>query len=56
MTLDGLAPALLVGAAVALVAILSVRLAGRLGVPGLLLYLVLGLVLGAVFPLSLIHI
>jgi cell volume regulation protein A len=50
MTLDGLAPALLVGAAVALVAILSVRLAGRLGVPGLLLYLVLGLVLGAVFP------
>ncbi len=50
MTLDGLAPALLVGASVALVAILSVRLAGRLGVPGLLLYLVLGLVLGAVFP------
>ncbi len=50
MTLDGLAPALLVGAAVALVAILGVRLAGRLGVPGLLLYLVLGLVLGAVFP------
>lgn len=50
MTLDGLAPALLVGAAVALVAILSVRLAGRLGVPGLLLYLVLGLVLGSVFP------
>jgi potassium/hydrogen antiporter len=50
MTLDGLAPALLVGSVIVLVSVLGVRLAGRLGVPGLLLYLVLGLVLGSVFP------
>lgn len=50
MTLDQLASVLLVGAAIVLVSILGVRFAGRLGVPGLLLYLLLGLVLGTVFP------
>jgi cell volume regulation protein A len=50
MTLDGLAAALLIGAAIVLVSILSVRFSGRLGIPGLLLYLLLGLLLGSVFP------
>jgi potassium/hydrogen antiporter len=50
MTLEGLAPALLIGAAIVLVSILGVRFAGRLGVPGLLLYLVLGLLLGSLVP------
>jgi potassium/hydrogen antiporter len=50
MTLEGLAPALLIGAVVVLISVVGVRLAGRLGVPGLLLYLLLGLVLGTVFP------
>ncbi len=50
MTLEELAIALLVGAVIVLVSVVGVRLAGRLGVPGLLLYLVLGLVLGATFP------
>jgi len=50
MTLEGLAPALLVGAVIVLICVLGVRFAGRLGVPGLLLYLLLGLVLGTVFP------
>jgi potassium/hydrogen antiporter len=50
MTLEGLAPALLIGAVIVLVAIVGVRLAGRLGVPGLLLYLVLGLLLGTLVP------
>jgi cell volume regulation protein A len=50
MTQDGLAPALLIGAVIVLVAVFSGRLAGRLGVPGLLLYLLLGLALGSVFP------
>jgi potassium/hydrogen antiporter len=50
MTLEGLAPALLIGAVIVLVAIVGVRLAGRLGVPGLLLYLVLGLLLGSLVP------
>jgi cell volume regulation protein A len=50
MTLEGLAPALLIGAAIVLVSILGVRFAGRLGVPGLLLYLVLGLLLGTLVP------
>jgi len=49
MTLDSLAPALLVGAAIVLVAILGVRFAGRLRVPGLLLYLGIGLILGTFF-------
>lgn len=50
MSLEALAPALLVGAAIVLVSVLGVRLAGRLGVPGLLLYLLLGLLLGTLFP------
>jgi len=50
MTLDGLAPALLIGAVIVLVSVIGVRLAGRLGVPGLLLYLLLGLILGTAFP------
>lgn len=49
MTLEGLAPALLVGAVIVLASVLGVRLASRIGVPGLLLYLGLGLVLGALF-------
>lgn len=50
MTLDGLAPALLVGAAIVLAAILGVRFADRLGVSGLFLYLLLGIGLGSTFP------
>ncbi|MCF8551895.1 MAG: hypothetical protein K9G05_07460, partial [Candidatus Nanopelagicales bacterium] len=50
MTLESLAVATLVGALIVLVAIVGARVAGRLGVPGLLLYLVFGLVLGAVVP------
>lgn len=50
MTLDGLGWALLIGAAIVLVSVIGVRLAGRLGVPGLLLYLGLGLLLGTIFP------
>jgi cell volume regulation protein A len=50
MTLDELAVVLLVGSLIVLVSVVGVRLAGRLGVPGLLLYLLLGLVLAAVFP------
>ena len=46
MTLESLAPALLVGAVIVLISILGVRFAGKLGVPGLLLYLGLGLFLG----------
>jgi len=49
MTLEDLAPVLLIGAVIVLVSVVGVRLAGRLGVPGLLLYLLLGLVLGTVF-------
>lgn len=50
MTLDGLGSTLLVGALIVLVSVVGVRLAGRLGVPGLLLYLLLGLLLGSMFP------
>ncbi len=50
MTLEDLAPVLLIGAVIVLVSVVGVRLAGRLGVPGLLLYLLLGLLLGSVFP------
>ena len=49
MTLETMAPAMLIGAVIVLVSILGVRLAGRLGVPGLLLYLLFGLGLGYVF-------
>lgn len=50
MTLEELAPVLLVGSVIVLVSVVGVRLAGRLGVPGLLLYLLLGLLLSSVFP------
>lgn len=50
MSLETLATATLIGALIVLVSVVGVRLAGRLGVPGLLLYLVLGLVLGTLFP------
>jgi len=50
MTLEELATALLIGAVIVLISVVGVRLAGRLGVPGLLLYLLLGLVLGSAFP------
>ena len=43
ITLDQLGPALLAGGVVVLLAIVGVRFAGRLGVPGLLLYLGIGL-------------
>ena len=50
MTLESLATATFIGALVVLVSVVGVRLAGRLGVPGLLLYLLLGLGLGSLFP------
>ena len=50
MTLESLALATLVGALIVLIAIFAVRFAGKLGVPGLLLYLILGMVLGATIP------
>ncbi len=50
MTLDSLAPALLIGALIVLAAILGVRFAGRLGVSGLFLYLLLGMILGNTVP------
>ncbi len=50
MDLDGLAIAMLASSAVVLLAVLGVRVAGRVGIPGLLLYLGLGLGLGFVFP------
>lgn len=50
MDLDGLALALLIGASVVLLAVAGVRLTGRLGVPGLLLYLGIGLVIGGFVP------
>ena len=45
-TMDGLAEAIVIGAAVVLLAVVGVRFAGRLGLPGLLLYLGIGLLLG----------
>ena len=38
-SLDGLAEAIVIGAAVVILAVVGVRFAGRLGLPGLLLYL-----------------
>lgn len=52
MTLDDLAPTIVAGAVVVLVAVIGVRFAGRLGVPGLLIYLLIGLVLGTAFPVE----
>src|SRR6185503_1083228 len=46
MTVDELGPTLLVASAVLLVAVVAVRLSARTGLPSLLLYLGLGLVLG----------
>ncbi|MGA0944641.1 MAG: cation:proton antiporter, partial [Candidatus Nanopelagicales bacterium] len=46
ITLDDLAQAIVIGAVVVLLAVLGVRFAGRLGLPGLLLYLGIGLLLG----------
>jgi len=50
MGLEELAMGTFLGALVVLIAIFSVRFAGKLGVPGLLMYLFLGLVLGATVP------
>lgn len=50
MEISDLGPALLVGAAIVILAVVGVRFAGRLGLPGLLLYLVIGLVLGSTVP------
>lgn len=50
MDLDSLAPALLTGSVIVLLAVVGVRFAGRLGLPGLLLYLVIGLLLGTFVP------
>ena len=50
MGLEELAMGTFLGALIVLIAIFSVRFAGKLGVPGLLMYLFLGLVLGATVP------
>ena len=50
MSLETLAAALLAGSVIVLISVVGVRLAGRLGVPGLLLYLLLGLALGTSLP------
>ncbi|MCB0917196.1 MAG: potassium/proton antiporter [Actinobacteria bacterium] len=50
MNLHDLGIALLIGSVVVLVAIVAVRWADKLGLPGLLLYLILGLGLGEAFP------
>jgi cell volume regulation protein A len=50
MGLEELAMGTFLGALIVLIAIFSVRFAAKLGVPGLLLYLFLGLVLGATVP------
>ena len=50
MSLETLAPAVLIGAVIVLISVVGVRFAGRLGIPGLLLYLLLGLVLGTFVP------
>jgi len=50
LTLESLAPALLLGAAIVLVAVVGIRIAGRLRVSALLLFLVIGLVLGTITP------
>lgn len=50
MSLDQLGPTLLIGAAVVVLAVVGVRFTGRLGVPGLLLYLFIGLGLGWILP------
>jgi len=47
---DPVAMGIVAGAAVIIIAIVGVRFAGRLGVPGLLLYLLIGVALGLLFP------
>lgn len=46
MTAADFAPSLLIGAVVVLVGVLAVRVASRVGLPSLLIYLGLGVVLG----------
>lgn len=53
MTPESLAPTIVVGALVVIIAVIGVRFAGRLGVPGLLIYLLIGLALGTFFPVGL---
>jgi cell volume regulation protein A len=48
--LAGLSFAMLAGAAIVLVAVVGVRVSARIGLPSLLLYLGLGLLLGGLFP------
>lgn len=50
MDLDSLAVALLAGGGVVLLAVVGVRITSRVGVPGLLLYLAFGLLIGALVP------
>ncbi len=50
MNTDPVAMGIVAGAAVIIIAIVGVRFAGRLGVPGLLLYLLIGVALGLLFP------
>ena len=50
MDVEELDRILLAGAAVLLVAVVAVRLSGRLGLPSLLIYLGMGLVLGESGP------
>lgn len=50
MELNELAVALLIGSCVIMLAVVGVRVSARLGLPGLLLYLVLGLALGSAVP------
>lgn len=50
MDLDGLGVALLVGSVIVLLAVVGVRVVSRTGLPGLLLYLLLGLVIGETVP------
>ncbi len=50
MDLASLSVVMLAAAAIVLVAVVGVRVSQRVGLPSLLLYLALGLVLGAVFP------
>lgn len=52
MTLEQMGPVLLGGGAIILLAIIGVRFAGRLGVPGLLLYLGIGLLVGWALPID----
>lgn len=50
MSIEALGPVLLIGAVVVLISVVGVRISGRWGVPSLLLYLLLGLVLGTTVP------